>query len=50
MATKKYIVNGRVFKDTATKKVLINGRIVMLKGGTAPEPPATGDNLWMSWL
>ena len=39
MATKKYIVNGRIVKDNVNKKVLINGRIVVLKGGTVVTGP-----------
>ena len=50
MATKKYLVNGKIIKDDASKKVLIGNRIVKLKGGTAPEPPPTGGKLWMSWF
>ena len=47
---KKYLVNGRIVKDNVNKKVQINGRIVKLKGGTAPEPPPTGNANWMSWF
>ena len=41
MANKKYIVNGKVYEETAARKVIVAGRI--LEETTAGAPPAGGN-------